>query len=525
MDLWLGTIIGSTGGPTDAAVVGTHLASGVPSAAASSATGPGLFGWSLQHLSMARTASADPSRVGLDSIFSQFTAAGSLPTLADSHQSSCDRQQQHGFLLPPQVARLPSVGFPSEALPSVRALEEFSLDVMSGSAVPARPSDDFSPLIDDPTSEKLFGAHSSCPSGLTLSDIDQLESALRKRSLASLMSLDELEALAFDDDETSALASRFHNPPTSSSDDDDSAETPRFFQPASSVSNLSTAYGSPAESDSDSSHQSPVRRQPSAALVLDFAAAAIAVPQSPSTGSSPTCKKLPKRGKDCIKKAVASAVAAAAVTLASATVQPSAQPLSTEGDEDDSLSPAALADRTKKRRKAASPEPADSETDPTAAVMPSDTATLVASKKEEFTLVDLATKLQLNCRFRDCRRSLLENQKMTPEQLEVIASSVESAALVNYTSTNATRKMSLERFCKLVLVMVFHFGVRDGRLPSFWKRMDHHLLRSVLMDSDAETFQTWHPDVGMAAHALMQKQSLSVAQAIARSQADIRSVA
>lgn len=142
------------------------------------------------------------------------------------------------------------------------------------------------------------------------------------------------------------------------------------------------------------------------------------------------------------------------------------------------------------------------------------------SRKDEYTLVDLATKLQLNCRFRDCRRSLLENPKLTAQQLEVIGSMAESAPLVNYNSTNATRKMSLERFCRLVMVLVFHFGVRDGRLPSFWKRMDHELLRKIMMDHDPTMYRQWHPEVGVVAHALVKQQQLSILDAINKAQAD-----
>jgi hypothetical protein len=68
---------------------------------------------------------------------------------------------------------------------------------------------------------------------------------------------------------------------------------------------------------------------------------------------------------------------------------------------------------------------------------------------------------------------LLENSKLSHEQLQIIHDRKEFRALVTQSSS---RRMSLARFSRLVLVLVFHFAVRDGRLPSFWRRMDHNLL-------------------------------------------------
>eukprot|EP00762_Andalucia_godoyi_P002246 ANDGO_07530.mRNA.1 hypothetical protein len=149
------------------------------------------------------------------------------------------------------------------------------------------------------------------------------------------------------------------------------------------------------------------------------------------------------------------------------------------GSSEDLLSPTASTPKTPRRTSASfSTTPtatesvvADDETSPSSSN--GNNSSTQSASRNEFTLLELAQQLNMNCRFRDCRRSLLENAKMTSDQMSVIRSRPEFQSLVLQSST---RRMSLARFCRLVLVLVFHFAVRDGRLPGFWKRMNHSLL-------------------------------------------------
>lgn len=69
-------------------------------------------------------------------------------------------------------------------------------------------------------------------------------------------------------------------------------------------------------------------------------------------------------------------------------------------------------------------------------------------------------------RYRDLKRSLLD--KMIPSHKEFIDMNKEHALLKD----RLPHKMSYIAFAKRIMLLLFHFIIRDGQLPNFWTRLD-----------------------------------------------------
>lgn len=83
-------------------------------------------------------------------------------------------------------------------------------------------------------------------------------------------------------------------------------------------------------------------------------------------------------------------------------------------------------------------------------------------------------------RYRDIRRALFE--KLPTEQLEYI----QKDPLHSLLKQRLPHKLSLVAFCKRIMLLVFHFIVRDGREPKFWrkKEMRQDLVKKILQECD-----------------------------------------
>jgi hypothetical protein len=82
----------------------------------------------------------------------------------------------------------------------------------------------------------------------------------------------------------------------------------------------------------------------------------------------------------------------------------------------------------------------------------------------------LAYKLGLNTdpqkgwRYRDIKRLLFDN--IPESQLEFIKKDARHKILVQ----RLPNRLTMEHFCRRLLLLVFHFVLRDGREPKFWRR-------------------------------------------------------
>jgi hypothetical protein len=99
--------------------------------------------------------------------------------------------------------------------------------------------------------------------------------------------------------------------------------------------------------------------------------------------------------------------------------------------------------------------------------------------------IGLCKKESNNWRYRDLKRSLFES--LSEEQSEFIDSHAEHALL----KTRIQHKMSLTDFVTRIMLLVFHFILRDGREPKFWRKktVKKDLIEQTLLESDEELYQ------------------------------------
>lgn len=89
-----------------------------------------------------------------------------------------------------------------------------------------------------------------------------------------------------------------------------------------------------------------------------------------------------------------------------------------------------------------------------------------------------------NWRFRDFKRSLFERLKQ--DHATFIETNPEHSLLVQ----RLPHKMSMSAFARRLLLLVFHFIIRDGRSPRFWLKADQDKVREVLGGSTATSSMT-----------------------------------
>lgn len=135
------------------------------------------------------------------------------------------------------------------------------------------------------------------------------------------------------------------------------------------------------------------------------------------------------------------------------------------------------------------------------ALSASDDGTLSQSK--------LAQYFGLPGRFRDYKRSLFDH-KMSEGQMRLIDTDSQHTEL----KQRLPHKISPEQFAFRVLLMTFHFVLRDGKIPSYWTRVRADVLMVCLPSPVRRLFSL---EVATRAHQLMEE-GLDAAAAIQRAQ-------
>ncbi|KAG2393086.1 hypothetical protein C9374_009663 [Naegleria lovaniensis] len=113
-------------------------------------------------------------------------------------------------------------------------------------------------------------------------------------------------------------------------------------------------------------------------------------------------------------------------------------------------------------------------------------------------LVGLSKDEGKTWRYRDVRRALFE--KTPKEHTKFIESNQQHAIL----RQRLPHKLTLVSFCKRIMLLVFHFIIRDGREPKFFTRshVKRDLIEETLEKEASEFFKRINRDVAMKIHAL-----------------------
>lgn len=139
--------------------------------------------------------------------------------------------------------------------------------------------------------------------------------------------------------------------------------------------------------------------------------------------------------------------------------------------------------------------------------------TRLRSDDDSFPQSRLAELYGLPGRFRDYKRSLFDNHKMKQPQLEFMDLDTEHREL----TLRLPHRITAGQFAFRIVLMGFHFALRDGRLPSFWRKLAHETLFSCLGDDIRIRFD---PSVGVRAHSYIQA-GMSIAAAVAQAQSEV----
>ncbi|KAL0485293.1 hypothetical protein AKO1_011699 [Acrasis kona] len=100
-------------------------------------------------------------------------------------------------------------------------------------------------------------------------------------------------------------------------------------------------------------------------------------------------------------------------------------------------------------------------------------------------------------RYRDIKRALFE--KCSKDQLELLDKDQDHAIL----KQRLPHKLSLAQFCKRLVLLVFHFIVRDGRDPKFWRKktVRQDLVRKILCECENDFYQRVNVRVAVLLHS------------------------
>ncbi|KAL9643231.1 hypothetical protein ABK040_014688 [Willaertia magna] len=112
-------------------------------------------------------------------------------------------------------------------------------------------------------------------------------------------------------------------------------------------------------------------------------------------------------------------------------------------------------------------------------------------------IIGLSKDEDKSWRYRDVRRSLFE--KLTKEHFSYIEQNAQHAIL----KQRLPHKLTLVSFCKRIMLLVFHFIIRDGRDPKFFIRphVKKDLIESTLRNEAPEFFRKINRDIAMKIHA------------------------
>lgn len=117
-------------------------------------------------------------------------------------------------------------------------------------------------------------------------------------------------------------------------------------------------------------------------------------------------------------------------------------------------------------------------------------------------------------RYRDIKRSLFE--KTTPQQASFIDKNLEHSLL----KQRLPHKLSMCSFAKRIMLLVYHFILRDGREPKFWRRgsVRADLVEKILKETDADFYTKINKQAAIEVHTYTAS-GMTIEQAVKQQQA------
>ncbi len=100
-------------------------------------------------------------------------------------------------------------------------------------------------------------------------------------------------------------------------------------------------------------------------------------------------------------------------------------------------------------------------------------------------------------RYRDIKRSLID--KSSKDQLGLIDADPHHTIL----RQRLPHKLTLAQFCKRLMLLVFHFIVKDGREPKFWRKKNvrQDLIKRILMECESDFYKCVNIRVATLLHS------------------------
>ncbi|EFC45306.1 hypothetical protein NAEGRDRAFT_57796 [Naegleria gruberi] len=122
----------------------------------------------------------------------------------------------------------------------------------------------------------------------------------------------------------------------------------------------------------------------------------------------------------------------------------------------------------------------------------------------------LTKDIQKSWRYRDIRRALFE--RMIDEHIEFVDNQLEHSLL----RERLPHKLTYSNFCKRVMLLVFHFVVRDGKEPKFFRRplVQRDYIEKLLKDNDPHFYSLVETCHAHQLHNLMNRDGKTFQEAI-----------
>jgi hypothetical protein len=159
--------------------------------------------------------------------------------------------------------------------------------------------------------------------------------------------------------------------------------------------------------------------------------------------------------------------------------------------------------KNKVKRKDYESDNTDSSDEDGVVVPPVDESTLDFHQQQPIRVLAFQLGLSKNpakvWRYRDIKRSLFD--KAPKEQINFIESIDDHTLL----KQRLPHKLSLCAFAKRIMLLVFHFIVRDGREPKFWRKgsVNKQLMEKILKEHESEFFEHINIKAAFQAHSYM----------------------
>jgi hypothetical protein len=116
-----------------------------------------------------------------------------------------------------------------------------------------------------------------------------------------------------------------------------------------------------------------------------------------------------------------------------------------------------------------------------------------------------------NWRYRDVKRSLFD--KLSTDQQQYIESNMEHAVLTQ----RLPNKLTMSGFAKRISLLAFHFTLRDGKEPRWYKNVNVDIMNTSMTENEPALFASLDLNIASRAHDLIEKGS-TIVDALQRAQ-------